>query len=54
MTPTPEQLHVFRMVEEEAQYGNAVHEDDMTAAEIRTARQLSDLGWLAQRSRHPL
>lgn len=46
MTPTPEQIHVFRKVEKEAQYGNAVSEDDMTAQEQRTAHQLADMGWL--------
>lgn len=46
MTPTPMQLDVFRKVEEEAAYGNAVPENDLTFDEYLTAKQLTELGYL--------
>lgn len=46
MTPTPEQIDVFRKVEEEAQYGSSVHDEELTSAEFLTALQLTGLGYL--------
>lgn len=44
--PTPEQIDVFRMVEEEAAYGNALADDQFTIRQSHVARELADLGYL--------